>query len=307
MELRQLEYFVAVAEEASFTRAAERVHISQSGVSAQIRQLERELGAVLVDRSARAVSLTPAGEAALEHARAALAAARAVGEAVGEVTDVIRGRLAVGMVAGCTVPALFEALAAFHRDHPGVSVTVTEDSSDRLLDRVRHGRLDVALVGVPVAPPADLASLVVVREGLVALVPEGHALAGTREVSAEDLAEHPLVCMPEGTGIRAVLDLAFADRGLRPPVAIEASSPLAIADLARRGLGVGVLSASMAAAHDALVARPVRGTDGGAVLAVVWAPAPTPALRAMIGCCERAFAVAEARPAQPRGRLVAAS
>src|SRR5258708_38261492 len=98
MELRQLEYFVAVAEEQNFTRAAERVHISQSGVSAQIRQLERELGAELFDRSARTATLTAAGKAALEHARATLAAAGAHGHAVGQVTDRIRGRRPVGMV-----------------------------------------------------------------------------------------------------------------------------------------------------------------------------------------------------------------
>src|SRR5258708_38818581 len=102
MELRQLEYFVAVAEEQNFTRAAERVHISQSGVSAQIRQLERELGAELFDRSARAATLTVAGKAALEHARAALAAAGAVSQAVGEVPDLSRGRLTVGMGIGRT-------------------------------------------------------------------------------------------------------------------------------------------------------------------------------------------------------------
>src|SRR5688572_18908100 len=102
MELRQLEYFVAVAEEAGFTRAAERVHISQSGVSAQVRALERELGATLFDRSTRAATLTAAGEAALRHARAALQAAEAVRRAVDEVNSVVRGRLVVGMVTACT-------------------------------------------------------------------------------------------------------------------------------------------------------------------------------------------------------------
>src|SRR3954454_19105848 len=112
MELRQLEYFVAVAEEQNFTRAAERVHISQSGVSAQIRQLERELGTELFDRSTRTATLTVAGKAALGPARAALAAAGALGRAVDEVTDLIRGRLTVGMVTGCTITPLFDALAA---------------------------------------------------------------------------------------------------------------------------------------------------------------------------------------------------
>src|SRR3954470_19563044 len=96
MELRQLEYFVAVAEEANFTRAAERVHISQSGVSAQIRVLEQDLGATLFDRAGRAATLTPAGDAALAHARTVLAAVDALREAVDGVTGLIRGRLVVG-------------------------------------------------------------------------------------------------------------------------------------------------------------------------------------------------------------------
>src|SRR5215467_12368945 len=124
MDLRQLEYFVAVAEEQNFTRAAERVHISQSGVSAQIRQLERELGAELFDRSARTATLTVAGKAALEHARSTLAAAAAVGQAVDEVTGLIRGRVTVGMVSGCTLAPLFDVLAAFHDAHPGVELAL---------------------------------------------------------------------------------------------------------------------------------------------------------------------------------------
>src|SRR5436190_1604859 len=113
MELRQLEYFVAVAEEANFTRAAARVHISQSGVSAQVRQLERELGADLIDRSNRNAKLTASGAAALAPARAALAAAAAVRQAVDDVNELIRGRLAIAMVTACTVTPFFDALAAF--------------------------------------------------------------------------------------------------------------------------------------------------------------------------------------------------
>src|ERR1039457_2278221 len=121
MELRQLEYFVAVAEEANFTRAAERVHISQSGVSAQVRQLELDLGAALIDRSGRTATLTAAGAAALEHARAVLAALEAVRHAVDDVTGLIRGRLVVGMVYGCTIAGWFDALAGFHLSHPGLA------------------------------------------------------------------------------------------------------------------------------------------------------------------------------------------
>src|SRR3954471_12944583 len=126
MDLRQLEYFVAVAEEANFTRAADRVHITQSGVSAQIRQFERELGADLFDRSARMVRLTPAGAAALPHARTALAAAQAIRTACDDVNGLVRGRLQVGMAPGCPVTPLFEALAAFHRRHPAIEITLAE-------------------------------------------------------------------------------------------------------------------------------------------------------------------------------------
>src|SRR5579862_271101 len=153
MELRQLEYFVAVAEEANFTRAASRVHISQSGISAQIRRLERELGAELIDRSGRSATLTAAGGAALEHARAALASASSVREAVGEVTGLIRGRIDIGMVTGCTITPLFEALAGFRVAHPQIEIAVLEDSSDRLAERVRSGEVDLALIGAAGATP----------------------------------------------------------------------------------------------------------------------------------------------------------
>src|SRR5665811_1133255 len=103
MELRQLEYFIAVTEEANFTRAAERVHISQSGVSAQIRQLEHDLGATLIDRSGRTATVTTAGAAALVHARAVLASVNTLRQAVDDVTGLVRGRLVVGMVTACTV------------------------------------------------------------------------------------------------------------------------------------------------------------------------------------------------------------
>ncbi len=210
MELRQLEYFVAVAEEANFTRAAARVHVSQSGISAQIRQLENDLGAPLFDRSTRVAALTVAGEAALAHARAALAAARAVRDAVDDVNQLVRGRLEVGMVTACTVTPLFDALSSFHRAHPGIDVSLREDNSDRLVDDVRAGAVDLALVGVAGAEPAGLHSFTVVRERLVAAVPGNHPLAQLSSVTLADVCAHPLVTLPPGTGIRTVLD-----RGVR--------------------------------------------------------------------------------------------
>ena len=119
MELRQLEYFVAVAEEANFTRAAARVHISQSGVSAQVSRLERELGAPLIDRSGRTATLTAAGAAVVDLARQALASAEAVRQTVQEINGLLRGRLSLGMVTGCTITPLFDAVSAFATAHPG--------------------------------------------------------------------------------------------------------------------------------------------------------------------------------------------
>ncbi|MFJ8593867.1 LysR family transcriptional regulator [Streptomyces sp. NPDC093598] len=290
MEMRQLEYFVAVAEEQNFTRAAERVHISQSGVSAQIRKLERELGAELFHRSARTATLTVAGKAALEHARAALAAADAVGQAVGEVTDLIRGRLTVGMVIGCTVTPLFDALATFHRAHPGVEISLLEDNSDRLVEGVRAGAIDLALIGTAAATPDGLDALTIISERLVAAVPAGHPLAKRRRVTLRDLTAHPIVCMPTGTGLRTVFDRACAAQSLQPAIPLQASSADAIADLAARGLGVAVLSDSMAAHYrDRLTARTLDDVETPALLALVWKNTHSPALGELLQHSRRAF------------------
>ncbi|MFE0642693.1 LysR family transcriptional regulator [Streptomyces sp. NPDC058877] len=291
MELRQLEYFVAVAEEQSFTRAAERVHISQSGVSAQLRQLERELGAELLDRSARAVTLTVAGRAALEHARATLAAAGAVGQAVDEVTDLIRGRLTVGMVIGCTLTPLFDALAAFHRAHPGVEISLLEDNSDRLVEGVRAGTIDLALIGTATATPDGLDALTLISERLVVGVPAGHPVAEQQRVTLRDVVAHPIVCMPPGTGLRTAFDRACAAQSLRPTIALQASAADTIADLAARGLAVAVLSDSMAASHrDRLTARTIDDVETPALLALIWKSTHNPAVRELLVHSRQAFA-----------------
>lgn len=291
MDLRQLEYFVAVAEEANFTRAAERAHISQSGVSAQLRQLERELGAELINRTTRTATLTVAGAAALGPARDALAAVASVRQAVDDVNNVTRGRLAVAMVAACTVTALFDALAAFHRDHPGVEIALSEDSSDRMVRDVRAGHVDIALVGCAAAPPADLESITIVSDALIALVPAGHPLASKRKLALRELVAHPLVCLPPGTGVRAVFDHACAARRLEPVVALQASAPAAVADLARRGLGVAVVSESMTTPQDGqLVCVPLTGVGIRAVLALVWKTTTNPALRELVRYLRISFA-----------------
>jgi DNA-binding transcriptional LysR family regulator len=294
MELRQLEYLVAVAEEASFTRAARRVHISQSGVSAQVRQLEHELGAELIDRSGRTATLTQAGEAALVHARAALAAAAAMRQAVDDVTGLLRGQLTVGMVTACTITGLFDALDAFHRAHPGVALTLVEDNSAQLAERTRSGALDLALIGAAGALPDGLAVLPIVTESLVAAVPGVHPLADRTRLTLAELSVLPLICMPPGTGIRAAFDQSCAARAVQSAISLEASTTAAVVDLAVRGLGVAILSESMAAAYrDRVRALPIEDAKTPATLTLAWQPSPSPAVAELIRHCRRAFGVPE--------------
>jgi DNA-binding transcriptional LysR family regulator len=290
MELRQLEYFIAVAEEANFTRAAERVHISQSGVSAQIRQLERELGSELFDRSSRVAKLTAAGRAALEPARAAVAAAAELGQVVDEVGGLLRGRVAIGMVIGCTITPLFEGLEKFHRQYPDVVVALQEGNSRQMIDDLRGGVLDVALLGVAGGVPDDLTSMTIVSEGLCLLVARGHELAGRARVSVAELTGAGLITMPRGTGVRTTFDTACASAGSAPIITLEASAADAIADLAARGLGAGVLTESMSATYtDTLVVVPLDDVAVPALLSLVWGPSTNPALRALIPELRAAF------------------
>ncbi|MFF2328121.1 MULTISPECIES: LysR family transcriptional regulator [unclassified Streptomyces] len=298
MELRQLQYFLAVAEESSFTRAAERVHISQPGISAQIRQLENDLGAPLIDRSGRGARLTAVGEVAFDHARAVLAAVEALRHAVDEMNGLVRGRLVVGMVTACTVPPLFEALSSFHLAHPGVEISLVEDDSAKLVEYVREGAVDLALIGAAGRAPEDLDGQVVISETIVAAVPPGHPLASKSGVTLAELIAHPVICLPKGTGIRAVLDQTSAARGLTPTVALQAGAPGAVIHLAERGLGVAVLSASMLAQHPHMRTVPLTDADIAAVLALISAPTKSPALRELLVHCRESFgAPADEAPA----------
>lgn len=246
MELRQLEYFVAVADEQNFTRAAQRLHVAQPAVSAQIQRLERELGQPLFDRTRRVVRLTAAGAAALPYARAALSAAADVADAVAEVTDLIRGSVRIGTVTSHNVdlPGL---LADFHARHPGVEITLSADATDRLIHDLRSGALDLAIVSIGSDEcPAGVDFLVVTEEEIVAAVGRDDPWWGRRHATAADLTERTVIALPGGTGIRTQLDLACAAAGAIPRIGFEASTPQALADLAARGLGVAIVPRSVA-------------------------------------------------------------
>jgi DNA-binding transcriptional LysR family regulator len=287
MELRQLEYFVAVVEEASFTRAAARLHVAQPGVSAQVRRLERELGQALLDRSGRTVRLTEAGAVALPYARAALAAVAGARLAVDELSGLVRGHANVGLVVSCSALELPDLLADFHRDHPGVEIALSEANSDQLVDALRAGQLDVAIIGLAAGtPPAGIEIEVVADEPLVAAVSRADALASRTAVTLEAIRDRALISLPRGTGVRSSLDEAFAAVGVQPRIAFEASDLRVLAQLASRGLGVAILPRSVAEAHSGklhvvAVTHPrMRG-----LLALAWrAEGPiSPAARALIG------------------------
>lgn len=162
---------------------------------------------------------------------------------------------------------------------------------------MRAGVLDLALIGTATATPDGLDALTIISERLVAAVPAEHPLAEERRVTLRDLAAYPLVCMPPGTGLRTVFDRACAAQSLQPEIALQASSADAIADLAARGLGVAVLSDSMAANHrDRLTARTIDDVETPALLALIWKSKPGPALRELLVHSRQAFTEPDGHP-----------
>jgi DNA-binding transcriptional LysR family regulator len=270
MELHQLEYLVAVAEEASFTKAAARVHVAQPGVSAQIRRLERELGHELFDRSGRSVRPTEACAAVLPLARAALSAVAEIGAVADELRGVMRGHVAVGMMTSCPPDVITGALAAFHEHHPGLDITLIEAPSADLLAGLREGALDLAVIGFASLPARGIHAEIINDDVLVAAVNGHHALASRTSMSLRMLVDLDLICLPRGSGIRAGLDEGCAAARLQARVALEASNPEVVADLAALGLGVAVLPESYACTRDDLhlvrLSRPTLRARVG----VVW-------------------------------------
>lgn len=279
MELRQLAYFVAVVEEASFTRAAARMHVAQPGVSAQIRQLEREFGQELLDRSGRTVRLTEAGRTVLPFARAALSAVEGAKLAVDELAGLVRGHVAIGMVTSHNVD-IPSMLASFNKDHPAVAITLAEAYSSTLVEYVRTGRLDVAIIGVAQDPP-DLELHTLSDEPLVAAVSDKRAKS---RIAIEDLKDRPLICLPHGTGIRAILESVCAAAGFQPSVTLEAGTPLVLAELAERGLGMAILPESVVRNRPRLRVQEIIGAQLRGRLALAWREnAPrSPAARAFV-------------------------
>lgn len=199
----------------------------------------------MLERSARSVKLTQAGEAALPYARAALAAVESARTAVEEFTGLLRGRVAVGAIPSCAVFDLPGLLAGFHARHEAVEITLSESRSDVLFACLRSGELDVAVAAYSGSePPPGIEARVLADEPLVAAVARTDPLAGLNSVALEELRDRPFITLPPGPGIRSALDEGCAAAGFRPRIAFEAGDPAMLAELASRGLGVALLPES---------------------------------------------------------------
>jgi DNA-binding transcriptional LysR family regulator len=258
MELRQLEHFVAVAEERNFTRAAERVVIVQSGLSSSIRALEAELGAELFVRSTRRVSLTAAGQALLPEARRSLAAARAGRDAVAAVDGLQRGELSVG-ISQVLPPSvnLPEIFADFQHTYPGVELRLRQADPATQLAGLRDGSLDLAFVPLTKMPEADIAVTTLHRDPLVFVCSPDHKLATRRRIHLDEIAHKPFVDLPRDWTVRQLVDGGFASAGLDRRIAIEVNDINTCLELVLHGVGVTILPESAEARGFPLAFRPL--------------------------------------------------
>ena len=241
MELRHLRYFVAVAEEMNFGRAAERLGMSQPPLSQQVKDLERELGAKLVDRSRRKIRLTHAGGLFLEEARLALSQAEKAARTARRAHRGEIGTLSMGFVGSATYQVLPEALRAFRERYPNVVLELRTMHSAQQVEAFREGRIQVGFL----RPPVDvfLATRTLVEETLVVALPADHPLAVTRKVVLSELAGEDFVLSPRPSG-PAVYDriVGLCRRaGFSPSVAQESAELQTVAGLVAAGMGVALL------------------------------------------------------------------
>lgn len=284
MELRQLEHFVAVAQERHFTHAAELLQISQSGLSASIRALETELGASLFVRSTRRVELTAAGQALLEESHRTLASAAAAKDAVLAVRGVVSGTLAVGSEQCLGVLDVPHELARFRAEHPGVGIRLGFAGSTALVADVAGGRLDLAVIAVCAPPPPGVDLHPLATRPLVLLCHAGHPLADVAEVALDQLGEETFVGFQQDWGASALATRAFAAAGRAHRVELEVNDVHSLLDLVEAGLGVAVVPEPIAAKRpDRLHAVRLTGREVPAWDVAVAVPqVPSPAAAALL-------------------------
>ena len=245
MELRQLRYLVALAEELNFTRAAEREHVAQPALSQQIRRLEEEVGLALVERTTRHVALTDAGEVLVVRARHVLAELEAAGTELQALRGMDTGHVTIGSMHTMGPIDLSLPLALFHDLHPGVGLTVREQSSEEMAEMLRIDELDLAFLSVTERVEAHGLGLhQLVSEELVVLLPLVHPLSGRPEVRMAELADEQFISFRAGARLRELLFAAGREAGFEPRVTLESNESQRIRRLVARGLGVAILPRS---------------------------------------------------------------
>ena len=242
MELRQLSHFLAVAEERHFTRAAARVHLTQSSLSSSIRALEREIGSDLFVRSTRQVELTEAGRALLPAARRTVVAAEDGRDAVAAVRGLVRGHLAIGAIqalAGVDLPGL---VARFHRRHPAVTLRVHHVGAPELVRQTADGEIDLAIVDLPLGPQGHrVRAHAIATESLQLAVAADDPVAHRSRIRLSDLADREFIEYRPDSALRASIDRACHAVGLRRHVVCEVDALTDLVDLVALGIGVSLL------------------------------------------------------------------
>jgi DNA-binding transcriptional LysR family regulator len=243
MDTRHLEFFVAVADELSFTRAAVRVQAVQSTVSSGISSLEREVGAPLFVRSTRHVALSPAGRALLPQARAAVEAVTQMRHLGARAGGRVHGTIRIGMLTNLESLGLPGVLGDFHRQHPDVdlSMRTSPRGSTGLVDDVRRSRLDVAFCGLALDDLVGVHAQLLRRQPFVAVLPPGHPSTGEDAVEVEQLLDEDFIEMPVGFGTRKAVDDWLREAGLRRRVTIEVPDLSTVPAYVAAGLGVALV------------------------------------------------------------------
>jgi DNA-binding transcriptional LysR family regulator len=244
MDPRQLEYVVAVAEERSFTRAAQRCHIAQSALSHQIARLETEIRTKIFERTSRSVRLSEAGQVLLPHARRVLDDLATAQAALDSLARITRGRLRIGMTQTASKALnLISVVGELHRQYPDISLSTATGPGRELIGAVCDGELDIALAALtPDAPPAGVTFRPVVpAEPLVVVVPLDHPLAQRKRVRIRDLAEAAFVDFRRGTTLRETVERAVADAGMSYISSFEVGQISDMVAYAAAGLGVSIV------------------------------------------------------------------
>ena len=240
MELHQLRYFCAVAETGSFSRAAEQSHISQPSLSQQILKLEGELGARLFDRLGRSVRLTELGKTFLPRARAVLRELEAAKGEVVEGKEFIGGPITVGVIPTVAPYFLPPLLTTFSRKFPQVQLTVLEEITPILLDRLRAGTVDVAVLALPIRGHEFDASPLL-TERLFAALPKKHKLASRASISLKDLRSEPFLLLRDGHCFRDTAVAACDRARLHPQIVFESGQFSSLLSMVVAGIGVSIV------------------------------------------------------------------